>query len=382
MLGFGPFQLCLDREELRRDGQPLALRTSALRILRALAEHPGEVVSKRRLCELAWPEREVDENNLQVDISALRKLLGRQAIATASGRGYQFALAVQRLDGAASPLFGRSAELAALPALLVPGALLSLVGEGGIGKTRLARALMAAVPRAAFVDLADGPGALDAIGQALACSGRRVADLAQALAAWPGLLVLDGCEAAMQPVAELIAALPAGPAVTLLATSREVLRVPGEQVVRLGPLPEAAALEMLEQRLQGHPHGMDPAALATLCAQLDGLPLAIELAAAQVGAQRQPDATVPVRHRSLGASFQASWQALNGAEQQWLSALARLPTPFGLDDVLTLQEATSAAAWAGVDALARLVDQSLVLVEPVEPPRYRLTATTRRCLQA
>src|SRR5689334_8474795 len=108
MLGFGPFELHPDSRQLRRDGRPLALRASAVAILLALVGQAGQVVSKRLLCERAWPGRDVDENNLQVEVSSLRKLLGAGAIVTASGRGYQFAWPVLREPGdGAEVLVGR-----------------------------------------------------------------------------------------------------------------------------------------------------------------------------------------------------------------------------------------------------------------------------------
>src|SRR4051812_3167004 len=139
MLGFGPFEFHPASRQLRREGRPLVLRASAVEILLALVEQAGQVVSKRRLCERAWPGRDVDENNLQVEVSALRKLLGAGAIVTASGRGYQFAWPVVRGPGdAGNALIGRDGDVATLRRLLAPGALVSIVGEGGVGKTRLA----------------------------------------------------------------------------------------------------------------------------------------------------------------------------------------------------------------------------------------------------
>src|SRR5438105_15781253 len=97
MIRFGAFEMSLDERALRTGGRRLALREAAFEVLLGLVERPGQVVPKKDLCRRAWPGREVDENNLQVEISALRKLIGAGAIVTVPGRGYQFALPVEML---------------------------------------------------------------------------------------------------------------------------------------------------------------------------------------------------------------------------------------------------------------------------------------------
>ena len=393
MLGFGPFELHRASRQLRRDGQPLALRASAFEILLALLERPGEVVAKRLLCERAWPGRDVDENNLQVEISALRKLIGAGAIVTASGRGYQFAWAVTGSEAANEMLLGRDTDLAALQGLLAPGELVSLVGEGGVGKTRLAQALLhheSAACIAALDQALDAAGVLGAVGAALNLRELSRKALFEALNAKPRLLLLDTCDAALQPVAELAGALMAEcPGATLLATSREVLRVPGERVYRLAPLRDDAALQLFHRRL-GEEGDTDA---ADLCRQLEGNPLAIELAAshaATVGVaaawhdveQRldwQSDArnAAPVRHRCLRASLDWSCRTLSSTERRLLAALSALRQPFSLDALLSVSLEPTLDRWERLELLGRLVDKSLVAVDSVEAPLYRVPASVQ-----
>ena len=148
--------------------------------------------------------------------------------------------------------------------------------------------------------------------------------------------MLDTCDAAPQPLAELLAALMAGcSGLMLLATSREALRVPGEQLYRLAPLDMDETISRFDEV-----------------------------------------ATLP-RHRSLAASFDWSWRGLTAVEQRLLEALSGLAQPFSLDELLALARDGSGGRWERVDVLARLVDKSLVAAEAhTEPAAYRLSAAT------
>ncbi len=157
-LRFGRFELRLGQRQLLVDGQPAVLGARAFDILLALIERQGAVVTKAELFAAAWPGVVVEENNLQVQISALRKALGADAIATIPGRGYQFtrsfetkaealepgaAPAPRRPRGRATKFVGRDGELSALHRVLTQalggrGDLVLLAGEPGVGKTRLA----------------------------------------------------------------------------------------------------------------------------------------------------------------------------------------------------------------------------------------------------
>ena len=150
---FGRFALRPAQRQLLVDDQPATLGARAFDVLLALVENRDRLVSKNELLDFVWPGLVVEENNLQVHVSALRKLLGPQAIATIPGRGYRFTLVIDEAPGAPArpaamrpalpertlPLLGRDAEMATLLELLEKHALVTLVGAGGIGKTTLAR---------------------------------------------------------------------------------------------------------------------------------------------------------------------------------------------------------------------------------------------------
>ena len=156
----GPFELDLKAASLRRDGEPVKLGARAFDVLAALASHRGRTLSKAQLLDTVWPDVVVEENNLQVQVSALRKLLGPAAIATIPGRGYRLIATRQTGPRSAAPprpadagetrtgnlppqaptLIGRDDELARLVPLVERSKLVTLVGPGGIGKTRLALA--------------------------------------------------------------------------------------------------------------------------------------------------------------------------------------------------------------------------------------------------
>ena len=425
MFRFANFEVSDDCRQLLRDGQALVLRERACEVLLALIENAGQVVSKRELCRRAWPERDVDENNLQVEILGLRKLLGKNAIVTAPGRGYQFALRIEADPPVVAAndepvLLGCSQDIQALEALLTPGVLVTLTGDGGIGKTLMATTLAARRE-------ADAPGstcvvALDAasndeppwrliaatLNLPVEARFESAQTCAAALRGRRLLLVVDGCEPDVQRVAELAAAmLNACPAVSLLATSREVLRLPGERIYRLGPLgldADAAApgagdgdaLRLFRRHLSANV--VAPAwsnavrvTVREICRQLEGNPLAIKLAALRAGELgvdallrrlgerlellQNPDPLAPARQQSLRASLAWSHALLTALEQQVFGELALLPRPFTLEQLLALTDRSALDPWAAMEALTRLADKSLVDIDRADPPNYRLSET-------
>jgi predicted ATPase len=407
MIRFGDFELSPEERELHSGGRRLPLREAAIEVLLTLARHPGEVVSKRELCRCAWPGREVDENNLQVEISALRKLLGAGAIVTAQGRGYQFALP---LETEAATLPGREEDLAALESLLATARLVTVTGEGGAGKTRLMEALLVRMRhrlpgelcRLTLESLHTGDqvwrALADALQHRLNVRDSIPAVVQEALRARKVLLVLDGCDEVVQPVAELASALIATcPGVSLLVTSREVLRVPTEQVYRLGGLPGRAAIALFETLVNDVTPGLVwtddlHAAAEAICGQLEGNPLALRLAAMRAG-ERGGVAELrwridgfldftqdpaPPRQRSLRASLDASVLRLPLAERRLLRRLAQLAQPVALDSLLALRFDPPLDGWEVVEALGRLADKSLVAVEGGERPEYRISRMTQR----
>ena len=414
-LSFGRCVLRPAARQLLVDGRPVPVGARAFDLLLALVERCERVVSKDELLDLVWPGVVVEENNLQVHVAALRKHLGVDAIATVSGRGYRFAAELKPAAATAqaptarplppaaptTPLFGREHDLQTLHYLLLAHRLVNIVGAGGIGKTALARAV--AVQQAErftqgmrFVDLA--PLAHDDdVAPALAAAlppGHGAQDAADD-GGGPGfLLVLDNCEHRVQAVATWAAqALQATPALRLLATSQEPLRLPGEQVYRVTPLAwpvtaglaaaqAASAVRLFEARARAADRAFvldedNVALVVSICRQLDGVALAIELAAARVphlGLQGLHDrlhqrlrvlATsardVPPRQRSLAAALDWSHALLSSAEQTVLRRLAVMAGPFSPASAQAVACGDGLDGSAVLDALGALVERSLVV---------------------
>ncbi len=440
-LRFGEFELRPTERQLLAHGQPLKLGPRAFDVLVALVERRERLVAKRELLDIVWGPLVVEENNLSVQISALRKLLGPTWVATIPGRGYRFTAPFLQDEPVASdvgaapsppgwtedslPLLGRELESQRLLALLQGHRLVTLAGAGGIGKTRLARACIEAVAGhfadgVAWVDLSllsDGSHMLSSLALATATAlpeGASTAALTQVLGTRAMLIVFDNCEHLASTVAECARALlAAAPRLRVLVTSQISLQIEGEQVLRLGELALPAtgsapallraspAMMLFERRARAADSSflLDDSGLqraAHLCRQLDGNPLAIEMAAArapQIGMSelahrlgerlrllRSDERDRPARQQSLRATLAWSYSLLTVNEQHVLQHLAICTGSFGLtalpalvqfDDDPTFDE------FSALDALARLVEHSLVRIESLEPPRYRLLESPR-----
>jgi predicted ATPase/DNA-binding SARP family transcriptional activator len=294
------------------------------------------------------------------------------------------------------PLIGRDAELAALGAAVQAGALVTVVGPGGVGKTRLALELAhrwASEQRAVWwVDLVPvhPGGVLDAVAAAtgveLAPGSDPALALTIALAAVRGVLVLDNAEHVLDPLAGWLERLcEAAPGLAVLVTARERLALDHEQLQALPPLPLPVgadptnpAVRLFLQRASrlGPLDDADLAAVSELCRHLDGLPLAIELGAARAatlgldalnkrlsarldllgGARRTADR----RHRTLRAVVSWSHDLLTAEEAVLFRRLAVFPGSFSLDQVEAVCTRPAPAGSDVAGLLARLVEQSLV----------------------
>jgi DNA-binding winged helix-turn-helix (wHTH) protein len=337
-VAFGRFRVLPHRRQLVADGQPIKLGGRAFDMLMALIEARGEVVGKDALMARVWPNRVVEENNLQYQISTLRAAFGaeRDLIRTVSGHGYQFTGEIRVLSGSAdelaaagmaapppptnlpapvSELIGRDDELQGLLSLIAAHRLVTLTGAGGIGKTRLALAAARRIlPHfadgvwlAEFSPLSDPglvPATVAAAGGLELGGGEASAQrVAQALADRPLLLVLDTCEHVIVAAAGMAeAVLRADSAAQVIATSREPLRAEAEWTYSMPPLDvpvedaEASdkplrngAVRLFIERARAAQSSFAPdrrgaATIGAICWRLDGIPLAIELAAARAAA--------------------------------------------------------------------------------------------------
>ncbi len=443
---FGSFHLIPAQRMLFEDGKPLRLGSRALDILVTLVESAGETVRKDQLIVRAWPDTVVDEGALRVHIAALRKALGdgragKRYIANNPGRGYTFVAPVTRESSGPPPatpggttiannlpvpltgIVGRRDIIAALAAQLAQRRLLTIVGPGGIGKTTVAAAVAETVSASYadgvwFVGLASLPDP-DLVPSALMTmlgispSG---ANPTSGLAAWlrvkQALIVLDSCEHVTNAVAALAEeVLKAAPRVRILVTSREPLRAEGEWLHRLASLEvppdsidlsatealEYSAVQLFNERAMAVVDGFtfddaDTPAVLEICRRLDGVPLALELAAARIDALgvRELAAhlddrfrvltsgrrTALPRHQTLGATLDWSYQLLSEAERTVLRRLAVFAGDFPLEAAVAV--ATDIASSEIVDHIGSLVAKSLVAADlRGKPSRYRLLDTTR-----
>ena len=342
--------------------------------------------------------------------SLLRKygVADRRALAEVANQVAAGVAEPGRLAGAPVPLtrfIGRDRERDLLLAALREGRLVTLHGPGGVGKTRLAVevawAARSSFPSGAmFVDLI--PVRDGYVAQAVAAmlgvieSPREGLEGAIAVQIGEGrlLVVLDNCEHVVDAAAVFAErVLSACPGVRILATSRERLGVRGERTVRLAPLPLGSDAEILfgDRAWVADPEfAADPAAVAQICARLDGMPLAIELAAARTAALgiggvlaglddclgllaggRGADA----RHQSLRAVIGWSYDLLDDDERRFFRQLAVFAGTFTLDAALAVTAADGPGRAA--DLLGRLVDKSLVVHQGGTPGTWRLLDTVR-----
>lgn len=450
-LSFGTFTF-FPEQQLLLDGEAtIALGSRAMSILLALLDNHGEVISKAELIQRAWPDTFVEESNLRVHVAALRRALGdgqagRRYIVNVPGRGYSFIFPVERseavlqqeppppetpadnssLPPASFRIIGRGETILTVAALLRERRFVSLVGPGGIGKSTVAIAVAHEMlgsfrGRACFVDLSalsDPQLVPAAVAAALGVGLRSESPLQSLIAATRTnrlLLLLDSCEHVIEVVSQLTEQLfrGGGEGLHILATSREPLRVQGERVYRLGSLdapPPSAnltsadaltypAVQLFVERVAASLDDFqltdaDAPIVADLCRRLDGIALAIEIAAGRVeslgvaGLARRLDdrfrlqlrgrRTALSRHQTLNTLLDWSFTLLPAFEQLVLRQLAILAGHFSMDDAVAVIADDDATEADIVNAIANLVDKSLVAADANGPRvRYRLLDTTR-----
>ncbi len=446
---FGPFRLLPAQHLLLRDGDPVAIGGRALDILQALASRSGEVVTKDELMAAVWPGTFVDESNVRVHMTGLRKALrdgqdGNRYIVNVPGRGYSFVAPVRvvgedgpvpgrvdaierdwsaRLPITAQRMFGREAVIELLCAQLPQRRFITLVGPGGIGKTTVAVAVArqtapSYADGACFVDFSSVRDPTLVTATIVAALGLAITsqDLMQGLLAYVAgrsmLLVLDNCEHVIEEAANAAEQVSGGaPAVHLLCTSREPLRASGERVHRLPPLegPSVSTgltareamtfpgIQLFVERAASVQHGFslgdeDAPLVADLCQRLDGIALAIEMAAGRVAAfglrelaRRLDDRfrlltsgrrTALPRHQTLAATLDWSYELLPASEQDVLCRLSVFAGEFSLEAAVAVIGGLDPALV--VDHVADLVSKSLIVADARGGAmRYSLLETTR-----
>ncbi len=431
---FGPFCIEPDEQVLFKGDERVPLRPKSLAVLEHLIRNAGHLVKKGEILAAVWPEAHVDSAAVKICIAEIRVALGDTAehprfIETAPCRGYRFIAAVEtgNLPTSLSSFVGRERELAKVKRLLAGSRMVTLQGPAGVGKTRLAMQVVSDLREEVrlhvwWIDLAplvDPNHVAHAVAETMEVRDRPGLSLADALAqASLGprvLLVFDNCEHLVDACASLVETLlGAGPSLKILATSRQALRVDGEIVWSVPPLslPDARAgsgdmlqhdavrlfVDRTRQVLPSFTvSGRNARAIVHICRRLDGLPLAIELAAARVKAlaptqiaARLGDVftvlgpasrTHSPRHQTLRAAFDWSYNLLSPQERLLFSRVSVFAGSFTLAAVETICAGDSLDSANLVDLTARLIDHSLLKVvtgPSVEHTRYRLLHTVRQ----
>lgn len=443
------WEVDLAKRELRARGSTVPIGSRAFEIIETLVESAGELVTKDELMRRVWPGLVVEDNTVQVHISAIRKALGadRSMLKTISGRGYRLmgdwttrreTLPAQptvpermrsathpfltNIPVAASALVGRETAVQQLRDLVSAYRVVTLTGPGGIGKTvlasevgrRLFPTLGGDVLFVELVSLSDSGLVPSTVAHVLDLQlhGDEISPelVARAIGDTRVLLVLDNCEHVIDAAATMAETLVRlCPQVSVLATSRELLRIDGEFAYRVSALEVPAAdLEGSDDALHHSavqlfiartrslradfsPQGDELPAITAICRQLDGIPLAIEFAAARAAtlgiqqvAGRLDDRftlltggrrTALPRHQTLRATLDWSYELLLEEERTLLRHLAIFPAGFTLDAATAVMSDTESRVALGISGL---VSKSLVVLDASESaPRWRLLETVR-----
>lgn len=445
---FGPFRLLVTERRLEKDGIVVPLGSRALDILVALVECAGDVVSKKDLISRVWPNTTVDESSLRVHVAGLRKALGdgrsgARHVVNIPGRGYCFVAPVTHLDIRSEaaqvtdaperhrlpPLLtrmvGRDDTVRLLSEQIAEKRLVTIHGAGGIGKTTVAVAVghaqLAAFDGAVcFFDLGPlsdrllVPSALASALGLLVHTSDPTPAVVNFFRDRKMLLIFDSCEHVIDSVANLAERIiQEASQVSILATSREALRVEGEHVYRLPALdspPEdteptlaevltfPAANLFIERAVAGD-QGLeltdaDAPIVGEICRKLDGIALAIELAAGRVSTHGLRETalllnnrlqllwrgrrTALPRHQTLNATLDWSYDLITDVERLVLRRLSVFVDTFTLATAQVIVSEGDLDATQAVDALAQLVTKSLVSAKRERGTMwYRLLDTTR-----
>jgi predicted ATPase/DNA-binding winged helix-turn-helix (wHTH) protein len=445
------WEIDLGRREVRLRGIPVPLGGRAFEIVAVLVESGTELVGKDHMMERVWPGVIVGEGTIHVHISAVRKAFGqdRAMLKTVTGRGYRLLghwtpqrreattapgyAHLTRTSGVSPPnnfppvitrLIGRAPAAQFVRDLVSAYRVVTLTGPGGVGKTSLA----VKVVRYLLPEFEDGgwivelaslsdPGLVPSTVAStfgLKLDGEISPEsVARAVGGRHLLLLLDNCEHVIDAVASLAETFTrVCPRATILATSREILKIDGEYVYRVPPLDvpalgqvapdyimQCSAVELFVERTKAmdaafSPPGGDLASIAAICRRLDGIPLAIEFAAARAGVLGVQQVTAGLRNRfalltdgrrtalprqqTLRATLDWSHELLPDGERLLLRRLAVFPAGFTIDAAAAIMTDTGFDAPAVLDGIANLIAKSWVVPSKSDAAaRWSLLETIR-----
>lgn len=440
---FGPFVLRQAARILEKSGRKIAVGDRAFDILSALIQRNNEVLSVSEIKDAVWNGVHVEDGVIRVHISALRKALGSDIVKNVAGRGYCFSgEIIAQASKVPTPdlfyrdklrkppnfplrLIGRDAVVEQVIERLHSKRFVTIVGPGGVGKTTLSLVISKDVrtefeDSICFVDLSplkDGALVTSTIALSLGLSVSTddpATNLLKFIRDKKLLIVIDNCEHVLDDVAPILEQIfAAAPRAHILATSREALRIAGEHLLRVGPLESPpddvpitvadtlrfSAMELFVERATAA-GAVDPltdndaALIADICRKVDGLPLAIELAAARCDTYSLSELhaalddrvkllwkgrrTAPTRHQTLDALIDWSFTLLQPAERSVLAAVSTFQGAFRLRAGQAVAGPLCDSDGAFREAFQHLVASSLVSVDNTgAEPRYRLLDATR-----